>query len=70
VRSRSPSATSDERIPPVAMQLRALAKQFRVGLGGAAAAAADANRLCVLDLRGDPIAEAERIATLEQTPVG
>jgi MerR family transcriptional regulator, light-induced transcriptional regulator len=64
------SATADERIPPVARQLQALAKRYRVGLGGAAAAAADANRLGVLDLRGDPIAEAERIATLEQMPVG
>jgi MerR family transcriptional regulator, light-induced transcriptional regulator len=64
------SATSDERISPVARQLQALAKRYRVGLGGAAVAAADANRLGVLDLRGDPIAEAERIATLEQTPVG
>jgi methanogenic corrinoid protein MtbC1 len=64
------SATLEERIPPVARQLKALAKRYRVALGGAATAAADANRLGVLDLRGDPIAEAERVATLEQTPVG
>jgi DNA-binding transcriptional MerR regulator len=63
------SATSDERVPPAARQLQALAERYRVGLGGAAAAGADADRLGVLDLRGDPIAEAERIATLQQTPV-
>jgi DNA-binding transcriptional MerR regulator len=64
------SATSDERIAPVAPQMKALARRYRVGLGGAAAAAADATRLGVLDLRGDPVAEAERIAGLERTPVG
>jgi DNA-binding transcriptional MerR regulator len=63
------SATSDERIAPVASQLKALARRYRVGLGGAAATAADAKRLGVLDLRGDPVAEAERIAGLERTPV-
>lgn len=64
------SATSDERIAPVASQLKRLARRYRVGLGGSAAAGEEASRLGVLDLRGDPIAEAERIAGLEQTPVG
>jgi DNA-binding transcriptional MerR regulator len=64
------SATSDERIAPVVLQLKALARRYRVGLGGAAAAAADTKRLGVLDLRGDPVAEAERIAGLERTPLG
>ena len=64
------SATSDERIPPATRELEALARRYRIGLGGAASAAADTDRLGVLELRGDPIAEAERIATLEQTPVG
>jgi DNA-binding transcriptional MerR regulator len=64
------SATSNERIAPVASKLKALARRYRVGLGGAAAGATDTDRLGVLDLRGDPIAEAEHIAVLEQTPVG
>jgi DNA-binding transcriptional MerR regulator len=63
------SATSDERIPPVASELRALARKYRVGLGGSAAAAAGAKRLGVLDLRGDPVAEAERMAGLERAQV-
>jgi methanogenic corrinoid protein MtbC1 len=64
------SATSHERIAPVASKLKTLAREYRVGLGGAAAGATDTDRLGVLDLRGDPIAEAERVAALELTPVG
>jgi hypothetical protein len=41
-----------------------------VGLGGSAAAASDAGCLGVRYLRGDAAAEAERIAELEQAPVG
>jgi DNA-binding transcriptional MerR regulator len=63
------SATTDERIAPVSTQLKALARSYRVGLGGSAAATSDGSRLGVLDLRDDPIAEAKRIAELAQTPV-
>jgi DNA-binding transcriptional MerR regulator len=63
------SATSNERIAPAASKLKALARRYHVGLGGAAAGAADTNRLGVLDLRGDPTAEAQRIAALELTRV-
>jgi methanogenic corrinoid protein MtbC1 len=59
------SATTEERISPVAAQLKALARRYRVGLGGSAAATPYAETLGVRDLRGDPVAEAERIATLE-----
>jgi DNA-binding transcriptional MerR regulator len=62
------SAAADERIPPVASQLEALARRYRVGLGGAAAGAPDGARPGVRALRGGPVPEAERIATLEQTP--
>ena len=60
------SATSGERIRAVASQLKAFAGRYRVGLGGSAAAAGDTKRLGVHDLRGDPVAEAARIAELEQ----
>jgi methanogenic corrinoid protein MtbC1 len=63
------SATTDERIAPVSAQLKALARSYRVGLGGSAASTGGADRLGVLDLRDDPVAEAERIAELAQTPV-
>jgi DNA-binding transcriptional MerR regulator len=64
------SATSGERIAPVAAQLKALARTYRVGLGGSASAAPQARRLGVLELSGDAVAEAERVAMLEQAPVG
>jgi DNA-binding transcriptional MerR regulator len=57
------SATADDRVAPVASQLQALARRYRVGLGGSAAAG-NAERLGVLELQGDPVAEAERIAGL------
>jgi DNA-binding transcriptional MerR regulator len=63
------SATTDERIAPVSTQLKALARSYRVGLGGAAAATSGGGRLGVLHLPDDPITEAERIADLAQTPV-
>ena len=63
------SATSGERIRAVASQLKAFAGRYRVGLGGSAAVAGDTKRLGVHDLRGDPVAEAARIAELEQTLV-
>jgi DNA-binding transcriptional MerR regulator len=56
------SATADERVAPVASQLQALARKYRVGLGGSAAAAGNAEGLAVLELQGDPVAEAARIA--------
>jgi methanogenic corrinoid protein MtbC1 len=64
------SATSGKRIAPVAAQLKALARAHRVGLGGSAVAAPQARRLGVLELSGDAVAEAERVAMLEQAPVG
>jgi methanogenic corrinoid protein MtbC1 len=57
------SATNEERIAPVAAQLEALARKHRVGLGGAAAAVAHSERLNVVALAGDPVAEAERVAS-------
>ena len=64
------SATSDERLAPAVPQLTRLARNYRVGLGGSAAAGSDADRLGLLQLSGDPVAEAERIVALDQAPVG
>jgi DNA-binding transcriptional MerR regulator len=64
------SATSDERVQPVESELEALGGKYRLALGGVAAATVDADRLGVLGLLGDPVAEAGRIAELERTPVG
>jgi MerR family transcriptional regulator, light-induced transcriptional regulator len=64
------SATSEERLAPAVPQLRKLARTYRVGLGGSAAAGSEADRLGLLQLSGDPVAEAERIVALGQAPVG
>jgi DNA-binding transcriptional MerR regulator len=64
------SATSDERVRPVESELDAFGGRYRLALGGAAAVTADAERLGVLALPGDPVAEAERVAELERAPVG
>jgi methanogenic corrinoid protein MtbC1 len=64
------SATSDERLAPAVPQLTRLARNYRVGLGGSAAAGSDAHHLGLLRLSGDPVAEAERIVALDQAPVG
>jgi methanogenic corrinoid protein MtbC1 len=62
------AAVTEDRVRPVAAELEALAGEFRVALGGAAADTAllDAN---VLRLGGDPVAEAERVSALRRTPV-
>ena len=63
------SATSDERLAPAVPQLTRLARSYRVGLGGSAAAGSDADHIGLLRLSGDPVAEAERIVALDQAPV-
>jgi DNA-binding transcriptional MerR regulator len=57
------AAVTDDRVRPVARELEALAGDFRVALGGAAALTAqlDAD---VLRLGGDPVEEAERVTAL------
>ena len=62
------AAVTGDRVRPVARELEALAGDFRVALGGAAARTAriDAD---VLRLGGDPVAEAERVTALMREPV-
>jgi methanogenic corrinoid protein MtbC1 len=56
------SATTGEHVPPVVEQLRALASDQRIALGGEAALSADLEG--VLALTGDPVTEAARVAAL------
>jgi len=58
------SAISDDCIAPALPELRALARRFRVALGGAAAASPDLKGTRVLPLRGDPVSEADRLTAL------
>ena len=58
------AAASSERVEPVMSQLRALAGQYRLALGGAAAANDALLNGGALALSGDPIAEAARVTTL------
>jgi DNA-binding transcriptional MerR regulator len=55
------SAVTDERVRPVVEQLRGLAAQWRLALGGAAAASRVPEPDGMLLLSGDPIAEAARV---------
>jgi MerR family transcriptional regulator, light-induced transcriptional regulator len=60
------SAMSEERVQPVAEQLRGLAARQRLALGGAAAASGVLESEGVLLLTGDPIAEATLMTALAQ----
>ena len=59
-------AVSSERVQPVLAQLRALASRHRLALGGGAADNGALEAGGVLELTGDPIAEAARVTTLVQ----
>ena len=59
-------AVSSERVQPVLAQLRALAGHHRLALGGGAAENGALEASGVLELTGDPIAEAARVTTLVQ----
>ena len=59
-------AVSSERVQPVVAQLRALAGRHRLALGGGAAGNGALEPGGVLELTGDPIAEAARVTTLVQ----
>src|SRR3954470_530133 len=59
-------AVSSDRVHPVLPQLRALAGRHRLALGGGAAANGALESSGVLELTGDPIAEAARVTTLVQ----
>ena len=61
------SAVTPKRIRALDAEIRALAKQRRVALGGAGTRDDDAGVLGVLALTGDPVSEAERV-TAECTP--
>jgi MerR family transcriptional regulator, light-induced transcriptional regulator len=56
------SGVSDERVRPIAEQLRALGHRWRVAVGGKAALADDLPGLDLLALPGDPVEEAERVS--------
>ena len=58
------SAVTDERVRPVVEQLRGLAARYRLALGGGAAANGALAAGGVLELTGDPIAEATRVTAL------
>ena len=60
------TAVSNERVQPVLAQLRALAGHHRLALGGGAAENGALEASGVLELTGDPIAEAARVTTLVQ----
>ena len=62
------AAVTDERVRPVARELEALAGEFRVALGGAAAHTAQLTA-DVLRLGGDPVAGAEFVTELMREPV-
>ncbi len=59
-------AVSSDRVQPVLAQLRALAGRHQLALGGGAAANGALEPSGVLELTGDPIAEAARVTTLVQ----
>jgi MerR family transcriptional regulator, light-induced transcriptional regulator len=62
-------AVSVERLHPVVPELRALARNHRVALGGAAARDGEPAAVGLLALVGDPIAEAKTIARLAEEAV-
>jgi DNA-binding transcriptional MerR regulator len=60
------AAVSSDLVQPVLAQLRALAGRHRLALGGDAAANGALEPRVVLELTGDPIAEAARVTELVQ----
>jgi DNA-binding transcriptional MerR regulator len=56
------SAASGERLQPIAGQLTALSRRWRVAVGGKAALADDLAGFDLLRLPGDPVEEAERVS--------
>jgi MerR family transcriptional regulator, light-induced transcriptional regulator len=56
------SGVSDERVRPIAEQLGALGRRWRLAVGGKAALADDLSGLDLLALPGDPVEEAERVS--------
>ena len=60
------TAVSNERVQPVLAQLHALAGNHRLALGGGATDNGALEEAGVLELSGDPIAEAARVTTLVQ----
>jgi MerR family transcriptional regulator, light-induced transcriptional regulator len=60
------SAISGDLLPPVLPELRALARRFRVALGGAAAGSSALKGTRVLALGGDPVSEADHVTALVQ----
>jgi DNA-binding transcriptional MerR regulator len=62
------STVTDERVRPIALQLRSLAQRHRLALGGSGASHSDPAGLGALALTGDPVGEADRVTTLIETP--
>jgi DNA-binding transcriptional MerR regulator len=60
------SGVSDERVRPIAEQLSALGRRWRVAIGGKAALADDLLGVDLLALPGDPVEEADRVSALLQ----
>lgn len=60
------SGVSDERVRPIAEELGALGRRWRVAVGGKAALADDLSGLDLLALPGDPVEEADRVSALLQ----
>jgi DNA-binding transcriptional MerR regulator len=57
---------TEERIRPVATELRKLARRHRLALAGAGVGEIDPRELGVLDLPGGPVEEADRVTALVQ----
>jgi len=57
------SGVSDERVQAISAQLAALARRWRVAVGGKAALADHLSDLDLLRLPGDPVDEAERVSS-------
>jgi DNA-binding transcriptional MerR regulator len=62
------TAVTDERVRPVAAQLRTLAEHHRLALAGRGASDGGAEQIGALALTGDPVAEAERVTARVQAP--
>jgi methanogenic corrinoid protein MtbC1 len=58
------TAVSSDRVQPVRAQLHALAGRHRLAVGGGAVESGALDGARVLELTGDPIAEAARVTTL------
>ena len=60
------SGVSAERVRPIAEQLGALGRRWRVAIGGKAALTDDLLGADLLALPGDPVEEADRVSALLQ----